>query len=153
MGPGSDRSTARRDRDLKGTKEQEPKSVFQVENTSGNSQSTSPSCSRGERIHPGSCKSDAISCRCGGSRAQTRKNEERWPWCNRSGSAVERRHNRGCFTCGRRTCDSRDLLLCSLARVGFRSLVGVLPGLEGDAQKRGVGDADEGARLEVCDTF
>ena len=62
MGPGSDRSTALRDRDLeKGIKEQEPKSVFEVENTSANSQSTSPSCPMVEGVHPGSCKSKPIS--------------------------------------------------------------------------------------------
>ena len=61
----------------KGIKEQDPKSVFEVENKSGNSQSTSPSCSMVVGVHLGSCKSNAISRRCGGSQAQTRKNEER----------------------------------------------------------------------------
>ena len=60
-----------------------------VPNTSGNSPSTSPSCSMAEGVHPGSRKSNAISRRCGGSRAQTRKNEERWSWFNRSSSAGE----------------------------------------------------------------
>ena len=69
-----------------GIKEQDQKSVFEVENTSRNSQSTSPSCSMAEGVHPGSCTPNVISRRCGGSRAQTRKNEERWPGFNRSSS-------------------------------------------------------------------
>ena len=73
----------------KGIKEQEPKSVFEVENTSGNSQSMPSSCSMAAGVHPWSYKSNAISCRCGGSRAQTRKNKERWSWSNRSSSAGE----------------------------------------------------------------
>ena len=52
-------------------------------------QNTSPSCSIAEGVHPGSCKSNAISRRCGGSRAQARKNEERWSSFNRCSSAVE----------------------------------------------------------------
>ena len=73
----------------KGIREQDPKSVFEVENTLGNSQSTSPSCSMAEGVHPGSYKSNAFSRRCGGSRAQTRENEERWSGFNRSTSAGE----------------------------------------------------------------
>ena len=42
-----------------------------------------------EGVHPGSCKSTAIFRRCGGSRTQTRKNEERWSWFNRSSRAGE----------------------------------------------------------------
>ena len=42
-----------------------------------------------EVVHPGSCKSNAISRICGGSRAQTRMNEERSPWFNRYSSAAE----------------------------------------------------------------
>ena len=42
-----------------------------------------------EGVHPGSCKSNAISHRCGGSRSQTRKNEERWSCFSRSSSAGE----------------------------------------------------------------
>ena len=74
---------------LKGIKEEDPKSVFEVDNTSGNSQSTSPSCSMAGGVQPGSCKSNAISRKWGGSRAQTRKNEERWSGFNRSSSAGE----------------------------------------------------------------
>ena len=70
----------------KGIKEQEPKSVFEVENTSGNSQSTLRSCSMAEGVHPGSCKSNGISRN---SRAQTHKNEELWSRFNRSNSAGE----------------------------------------------------------------
>ena len=73
----------------KGITEQEPKPVFEVENTSRNSQGTSPSGSMAEEVHPGSCKSNPISRRCGGRRAQTRKNEKRWFWFNRSSSAGE----------------------------------------------------------------
>ena len=47
-----------------GIKEQDPKSVFEV-NTSGNSQNISPSWSMAEGVHPGSCRSNAISRRCG----------------------------------------------------------------------------------------
>ena len=54
----------------KGIREQDPKSVFEVENTSGNSQSTSPSCSMAGWV-------------------QTRKNKERWSGSNRSSSAGE----------------------------------------------------------------
>ena len=36
----------------KGIKEQEPKSVFEVENTQGNSKSTSPGCSSGRYVSP-----------------------------------------------------------------------------------------------------
>ena len=39
-----------------GIKEQDPKSVFEVENTSGNSQRTSPSCSIAGGVQPRSCK-------------------------------------------------------------------------------------------------
>ena len=70
-------------------KEQDPKSVFEVENTSGNSQSTSPSCPMAGGVQPRSCKSNAISRRWGGSRVQTHKNEERWSGFNRSSSAGE----------------------------------------------------------------
>ena len=70
----------------KGIKEQDPKSVFEVENTSGYSQSKSPSCSMAGGVQPGSCKSNAISRRCGDSRAQTRRNEERSFGFNRSSS-------------------------------------------------------------------
>ena len=72
-----------------GIKEQDQKSVFEVENISGNSQSTSPSWSMAEGVHPGSCKLNAISRRCGGSPAHTRKIEDRWSWFNRSSSAGE----------------------------------------------------------------
>ena len=61
----------------KGIKERDPKSVFEVKNISVNSQNTSPSYSMAEGVHPGSCKSNEISLRCGCSGAQTRKNEER----------------------------------------------------------------------------
>ena len=70
----------------KGIKEQDPKSVFEVKNISGNSQNTSSSYSMAEVVHPGSCKSNAISRRCGDSRAQTRRNEERSFGFNRSSS-------------------------------------------------------------------
>ena len=73
----------------KGIKEQEPKSVFEVENTSGNSQSTSPSCAMTGGVRPGSCRSNAISRRCGGRRSQTLKNEERWSEFNRLSSVGE----------------------------------------------------------------
>ena len=73
----------------KGIKEQEPKSVFEVENTSGNSQSTSPNCAMTGGVQPGSCMSNAISRRWGGSRAQTRKNEERWSEFNRFSNVDE----------------------------------------------------------------
>ena len=69
--------------------EQDPKTVFEVENTSGKSQSISPSCSMVGGSQPGSCMSNAISRRCGGSWAQTRRNAERWPGFNRSISAGE----------------------------------------------------------------
>ena len=72
-----------------GIKEQEPKSFFEVENTSGTSQSTSPSCSMPGGVQQRSCKSNAISRRWGSSRAQTRNNEERRPVFNRSSSAGE----------------------------------------------------------------
>ena len=72
-----------------GIEEQEPNSVFKVENTSGNPQSTSPYCSMTGAVQPGSWKLNAISRRWGGSRAQTRKNEERWSDFNRSSSAGE----------------------------------------------------------------
>ena len=62
---------------MKGIKDQELKSVFDGENTSANSQSTSLSRSMAEGVHLGSCISNAISRRGGGSRAQTHKNEER----------------------------------------------------------------------------
>ena len=76
MGPRSYRSTALRNRDLEGHQGAAPKSVFEVEKTSGNSQSASPSCSMARGVQPGSRKSNAISRRWGGSRAQMRKNEE-----------------------------------------------------------------------------
>ena len=59
----------------KGINSQDSKSVFEVENTSGNSQSTSLSYSMAGGVQPGSCKSNEISRRWDGSRAQTRKNE------------------------------------------------------------------------------
>ena len=73
----------------KGIREHDPKSVFEVENTSEKSQSTSPSCSMVGGSQPGSCKSNAISRRCGGSRAQTRRNAERWAGFKRSISVGE----------------------------------------------------------------
>ena len=89
MRSGGDRSAALRNRISKGIKEQEPKSVFEVENTSGNSPSTSPNCAMTEGVQPGSCKSNAISRRWGGRRAQTHKNEERWSEFNRLSSVGE----------------------------------------------------------------
>ena len=73
----------------KGIKEPDPNSVVEVRNTSGSSQSTSPSFSIAGEVQPGSCKSSAIPRRCGGSRAQTRKNEERWSGFNRYSIAAE----------------------------------------------------------------
>ena len=73
----------------KGIKEQDPKSVFEVKNISGNSQNTSSSYSMAEVVHPGSCKSNEVSRRCGDSRAYTFKNEGRWSGFNRSISAGE----------------------------------------------------------------
>ena len=57
----------------KGMKEPHTKSVFEVDNASGNSQSTSPSCYMAGGVQPGSCKSNEISRGCGGRRARTRK--------------------------------------------------------------------------------
>ena len=71
----------------KGIREQDPNSAFEVENTPGNSQNTPPSCSMAGGVQPGSCKSNAISRRWGGSRTQTRKNEERWSGFNWSNCA------------------------------------------------------------------
>ena len=62
----------------KGINEQDPLSIFEVENTSENSQNTFSSCSMKEGVQPESYKSNAICRRCVGSRAQTHVNEERW---------------------------------------------------------------------------
>ena len=63
--------------------------MIEVEDTSANSQSTSPSYSMAGGSQPGSCKSNAISRRCDGSRAQTLKNAERWAGFKRSISVGE----------------------------------------------------------------
>ena len=112
----------------KGIEEPDPKSVFEVENTSGNSQSTSPSCSMAGGVQPGSCKSNAMSRRWGGSRTRTRKNEERWSGFNRSSSAGE-----GGVTAEAASPVSGELVtgnlaVRKLARVRFRSVGGVLQG-------------------------
>ena len=73
----------------KGIKKQDPKSVFEGENTSGKSQSTSPSRSMAGGFQLGSCKPNAISRRCGGSRGQTCKKVERWSGFNHSISGGE----------------------------------------------------------------
>ena len=58
-----------------GIREQEPKSVLELEKTSGHSQRTSPSSSIAAGVHSGLCKSKVISRRCLGRRCQTRRNE------------------------------------------------------------------------------
>ena len=73
----------------KGLREQDPRPIFEVGNTSGKSQSTSLSCLMVGGSQPGPCKSNAISRRCGGSRAQTHRNAERWAGFKRSISAGE----------------------------------------------------------------
>ena len=136
----------------KGIKEQDPNSVFEVENTSGKSRKTSPNCSMAGGSQPGPCKSNAISRRCGGSRAQTRRKAERWVVLKRSFSADEGRGG-SCYLSVRRARDRRDLAGRSLARVGTRSMGGVLQGTQQDAQKWGIGNPDEVAYLEVYDTW
>ena len=58
-------------------REQDAKSVFEVENTSGTSQIMSSSCSMAGGSQPGPRMPNAISRRCGGCRAHTHRNAER----------------------------------------------------------------------------
>ena len=61
----------------KGIRKQDPKSVFEVENTSGKAQSASSNCLMATGPQPGAFKSNAIPRRCVGSRAQMHQNAER----------------------------------------------------------------------------
>ena len=62
----------------KGVREQEPKSVLELEKPSGNLQRTSPSSSMAAGVHYGLCKSNVMSRKCLGRRCQTRRNETRF---------------------------------------------------------------------------
>ena len=107
MRSGGDRSTALRNRDLEGHQGANPKSVFEVENISGNSQSTSPSCSMVEGVHTGSCKSKRNlpqGWRQSGLDALERRTLV-WVESFRQ-RRRGRRHGRDCFICGKRACDS-----------------------------------------------
>ena len=89
MGPGCDRSTALRDRDLEGHQGARPKVRLRGGEHIGKFTEHTTEVFDGRGVHPGSCKSNTISLRCGCSRIQTRKNEERWSGFNHSSSAGE----------------------------------------------------------------
>ena len=56
-------------------REQEPKSVLDLEKTSAKSHRTSPSCSMARGLQPGPSRSKETARRCDGSRSQTRRSE------------------------------------------------------------------------------
>ena len=89
MRPGGDRSTALRNRNLERHQGARAKVRFRGGETSGNAQSTSPNCAMTGGVQPGSCRSNVISRRWGGRRAQTCKNEERWSEFNHLSSVGE----------------------------------------------------------------
>ena len=73
----------------KGIREQEPKTVLDVEQTSGISLSTSLSGLMAKGVRSGSCKSNSIARKCGGRRAHTRRNEARRSGTKRPSRAGE----------------------------------------------------------------
>ena len=89
MGSRSDRSTALRNRDLEGHQGARPKVRIRGGEHIGKFAERITQVLDGRGVQPGSDKSNAISRRWGGSRAKTRKNEERWSEFNRSSSAGE----------------------------------------------------------------
>ena len=74
----------------KGIREQEPKSVLDLEKTSAKLQRTSPSCSIAKGVQPGPRRSKATARRCDGSHSQTRRNEACCSGVRRSSRAGER---------------------------------------------------------------
>ena len=105
-------------------------------------------------VQRGSCKSTAISRRWDGSRAQTRKNEERFSEFNRSSSASE-----GGATGEAASPVSGELITAETWQSanwpgwGSAAWVACCKAPSGTLKNgASVGDPNEVARLEVCDT-
>ena len=90
-GPRRDRRAVRGTVILKGSREQEPKSVGDFENTSENSARTSPKWVMTVGVQPRPRKSNAISRMCDGKRLHACRKRARWSVLNRSSSTGEGR--------------------------------------------------------------